>query len=318
LGLSSRRRFLAQSGAAAGSALLWPALQTAAAAADSGPNVAFPTQPRERISIASYPFREVIAGSEDRPGARSNAKMDVKDFAAHVSAKLNIKKIEPWSQHFRSLDTGYLAEFRAAVKKAQGAIVNIAVDGTNSPYAQNPAEREKAASFSKQWVDAAVAVGSPSIRTNIPAASDSEPDVDRAAETLGRVAVYAASKNVVVHLENDNPLSEDPFFIVKVIEKVNSPWLHALPDFANSLASNTEEHAYSGLQAMFGHAYGICHVKEIEADDQGKMVRADLARTFGMLKSSNYRGYCSIEWDSPGDPYAGTADLIQKAIRYLS
>jgi hypothetical protein len=36
------------------------------------------------------------------------------------------------------------------------------------------------------------------------------------------------------------------------------------------------------------------------------------------LKASHYQGYCSIEWDSPGDPYAGTQDLIDKAIRYLS
>jgi hypothetical protein len=29
-------------------------------------------------------------------------------------------------------------------------------------------------------------------------------------------------------------------------------------------------------------------------------------------------GYCSMEFDSPGDPYQGTADLIEKTIRYLS
>ena len=42
---------------------------------------------------------------------------------------------------------------------------------------------------------------------------------------LARAAEYGAKKNVVVHLENDNPISEDPFFIAQVIEKVNSPWL---------------------------------------------------------------------------------------------
>jgi sugar phosphate isomerase/epimerase len=306
-----------QSGSAAASALLWPGLR-AVFGADSGPSIHFPSQPRERIAIASYPFREVIAGPHEQNSARSDSKMDLKDFAAHVSAKLNIKKIEPWSQHFRSLEGKYLEQFRAAVEKAQGAIVNIAVDGDSSPYAAHQAERENAVSFSKQWVDVAVAIGSPSIRTNIPAASDSEPDIERAADSLSRVAEYGAAKNVVINLENDNPLSEDPFFIVSVIEKVNSPWLHALPDFANTLTTSSEEHAYSGIQAMFGHAYGICHVKELEAGEQGQMVHVDLAKTFGMLKSSNYLGYCSMEWDSPGDPYRGTADLIEKAIHYLS
>jgi sugar phosphate isomerase/epimerase len=298
-------------------ALLWPRLKSVVAA-DSRPSLQFPAQPRDRIAIASYPFREVIAGPGEQGNDRSKDTIDIKDFAAHVSAKFNIRKIEPWSRHFRSLDGKYLEQFRAAVEKAQGAIVNIAVDGEHSPYAVDRAERKKAVHFGKQWIDAAAALGSPSIRNNMPDAKDSQPDVERAADSLSRVADYGASKNVVVNLENDNPVSEDPFFIAKVIEKVNSPWLHALPDFANTLAAAQEEYAYRGIQAMFAHAYNICHVKETEADAQGQVVHADLAKTFGMLKASHYQGYCSIEWDSPGDPYAGTQDLIEKAIRYLS
>ena len=85
-------------------------------------------------------------------------------------------------------------------------------------------------------------------------------------------------------MENDNPISEDPFFIVKVIEKVNSPWLHALPDFANSLVTGREDHAYQGVQAMFAHAYNICHVKALETNEQGKEFRVDMPKTFGILR----------------------------------
>ena len=188
--------------------------------------------------------------------------MELKEFAAHISAKFNIKKIEPWSEHFRSLEKIYLEELRAAVAKAGSAIVNIAVDGEHSPYAADAAEREKALAFSREWIDAAVVIGSPSVRTNISPAKDSKPDVERAAESLKRVAEYGAAKNIVVNMENDNPKSEDPFFLVKVIEKVNSPWLRALPDFANTLAAYEEDYAYKGIEAMFGKAYNISHVKE--------------------------------------------------------
>lgn len=314
---NTRRRFLAQSATTAVGALLWPGWKPVAAAS-SGPHLQFPAQPRERIAIASYPFREVIIGPSEPGSDSSKTKFDIKEFAAHVSEKFNIKKIEPWSRHFQSLDAKYLEQFRTAVEKAQGAVVNIAADGEHSPYSVDRAEREKAVAFSKRWIAAAAAVGSPSIRNNIPEAKDSKPDVDRAADTLARVADYGAARNVVVNLENDNPVSEDPFFVVKVIEKVNSPWLHALPDFANTLTAAKEEYAYSGIQAMFAHAYSICHVKETEVDAQGREVHADLAKTFGMLKSSHYQGYCSMEWDSPGDPYAGTQGLIDKTIRYLS
>jgi hypothetical protein len=56
----------------------------------------------------------------------------------------------------------------------------------------------------------------------------------------------------------------------------------------------------------------------MEADEKGQLVHVDLAKTFGILKSTNYKGYCSMEFDSPGDPYQGTSDLIEKTLQYLS
>ncbi|MDQ1409408.1 MAG: hypothetical protein QOJ41_1143 [Acidobacteriaceae bacterium] len=275
----------------------------------------FPEQPRERIAIATYPFRDYVAGRKDPLGGQ---KLELKDFPAHVAEKFNVKKIEPWSDHFRSLDQHYLAEVRAGVQKAGGMIVNIAVDGDHSPYAADKAEREKSVTFSKQWVDAAATVGSPSIRSNMAKSSDSEPNAQRAADTLSQVVDYAARQNIIVNLENDNPVSEDPFFIVQVIEKVNNPWLRALPDFANSLVTGHGEHAYQGLQAMFALAYNISHVKALETNDQGEEFRVDMPKTFGMMRAAHYKGYCSMEFDSPGDPYKGTKELIESTIKYLS
>jgi sugar phosphate isomerase/epimerase len=297
--------------------MLWPDLDSAVAPS-SVPSLEFPSAPRDRIAVASYPFREVIAGAHEKPGASTISKMDLENFVVFVKSKFNVNKIEPWSEHFRSLDRKYLNDLRSAVEKSSGAIVNIAVDGEHSPFALDRAERQKAVSFSKQWIDAAVSVGSPSVRTNMPPAKDSKPDLERAADSLLRVAEYGAEKNILVNLENDNPQSEDPFFIVSVIEKVNSPWLHTNPDFANTLATGNTEYAYKGIAAMFNHAYSICHVKAVEADEKGQLAYVDLARTFGILKNSSYKGYCSMEFDSPGDPDKGTSDLIEKTVQYLS
>jgi sugar phosphate isomerase/epimerase len=307
---------LAEAGGAAAGVLASSHSWEVAFAGGSGAHMQFPANAYERIAVASYPFREFIVGREDKT---VGGKMELKEFAAHVSAKFNIKKIEPWSEHFRSLDKGYLEELRGAVAQAGGAIVNIAVDGEHSPYSMDAAARERAVEFSKRWIDVAVEIGSPSVRTNIPVAKDAKPDLERAAESLRRVAEYGASKHVVVNLENDNPVSEDPFFVVKLIERVNSEWLHALPDFANTLAAYEEEYAYRGIEAMFGHAYNISHVKETEVGDgKDKIAHVDLPRTFGIAKKHGYKGYFSMEWDSPGDPYAGTAGLIEKTLKNLA
>lgn len=275
------------------------------------------------MAVAAYPFRDFIVGWKGWDGKSPSSipasqQIEMKDFAAHVVDKFNIHKIEPWSRLFPSTDPRYLEQFRTAAEKAGSAVVDIAVDGEDSQYSSDDAERKRAMIFSKQWIDVGAALGSPSIRTHIEGSRKSKPDARRASETLQEVADYAAKKNVVVHLENDNPVSEDPFFIVQVIERVNSPWLRALPDFGNSLAAHDEDFAYRAIDAMFAHAYGICHVKDGEVNEQGKAVHVDLARTFDILRRRGYKGYCSIEYDAPGDPYQPTANLIEKTVRFLS
>lgn len=317
---TTRRQFVEQCASTAAAAWLLPGL---AHAASSGPSVQFPSDPRERVAVAAYPFREFIVGWKGWDGKTPSKvpreqQMELKDFAAHVAEKFNVHHIEPWSPIFPLTDPKYLEHFRLAADKAKSSIVDIAVDGGHSQYAMDKAERERAVTASNQWVDVAVALGSPGIRTHIDGAKDSKPDAGRCADTLARVAEYAAKKNVVIHLENDNPVSEDPFFIVEVIQKVNSPWLRALPDFGNSLAAHDEAFQDRAMEAMFAHAYGICHVKDGEVDDQGKASHVDLAKAFGALKKHGYKGYCSIEYDAPGDPYKPTATLVEATIRYLS
>jgi hypothetical protein len=48
------------------------------------------------------------------------------------------------------------------------------------------------------------------------------------------------------------------------------------------------------------------------------LVHVDMAKTFGILKNSNYKCYCSMEFDSPGDPNQGTADLIEETLKFLA
>jgi sugar phosphate isomerase/epimerase len=304
-----------------GAAWLLPDL--ARAAPDSGPSVKFPSAPRERVAVAAYPFREFIVGWKGQDGKTPSTvpvaqQMELKNFAAHVAEKFNVHKIELWSPVFPSTDSKYLDQFRDAIERAHSAVVDIAVDAHDSQYSADPAERDRAVTNGKRWVDVGASLRSPSIRTHIQGAKDSKPDVGRAADTLTRVAEYAARKNVVVHLENDDAVSEDPFFIVQVIDKVNSPWLRALPDFGNSFNTHDDDFAYRAIDAMFAHAYGICHVKDGEVDDQGKSTHVDLARTFAILKKNSYKGYCSIEYDEPGDPYKPTAGLVEKTVAFLS
>jgi len=284
---------------------------------NAAPSVHFPTAPRERIAIASYPFREFIAGKSDAAPA-GPGKMALKDFPAHVVGKFDIRRIEPWSDHFLSLEASYLAELRNAASKAGAGFANVAADGEDSPYSTDGAERARATRFCKQWIDVAAALGSPSVRTNIPAFHDAKPDAGVLAEQLKLIAEYAASRNVVLHLENDNPVSEDPFALVSVLDRVNSPWLRALPDFGNSFAALPTEDAYRGLDEMFARSYGISHVKNAIQTRTGKPASVDLERVFAIAAKHKYKGYFSMEWDTEGDVYEGTSKLIAATVKNIS
>ena len=225
--------------------------------------------------------------------------------------------VEPLSVHFPSTDTAYLHAFRDVIEKAGVHVVNIPVDNSFSYYDADPAARQKAVDNGKKWVDIAIIIGSPSLRTSIAQTENAKPDVAVVAEQLQKLVDYAASKNILINLENDNLVSEDAFFLVKVIKKVNSPYLHALPDFCNSMQSGNEQFNYNAVTALFPLAYNICHVKDSEAGDDGNVARVDLKKTFGILKASHYRGYCSMEWEGAGNPYDGTRFLIKSSVENL-
>jgi sugar phosphate isomerase/epimerase len=282
------------------------------------PHIVFPTHPRERISIASYPFRAYILSPDNRDRDTTLPGMNLLEFPAHVVAKFNIHNIEPHSRHFTSLQPDYLDDFRQILLKTKVRVVNIAVSTVNSFYDPDASFRGKAVDYAKKWVDVASRIGSPGIRAHIAAARNSSPNVELTAGSLREVTEYAANKNIVVTLENDDLVSEDAFFLVKVIEAVNNPYLRALPDFANSMMSGDADFNYRALQAMFQHAYNICHVKDSEANDDDKLFKVDLKQSFDILKASNFRGYCSMEFDAPGDSYAATSKLIEETIKYLS
>jgi sugar phosphate isomerase/epimerase len=307
----NRREFVGYVGLqfAAAGALLWtnPAL----AFSGTEPALTFPTAPRDRLAVASYPFRKEF---DPHHGTQK-----LLDFPKMVVQRFQVKGIEPLDEHFATTDSAYLAQFRQVLDSTGTHVVNIPVGQIHgSFYDPDETKRNLAISTAKHWVDVAAALGSPGIRTHVRGVKGTPPDAKLAASSLSQVAAYGQKKQIVVNLENDDPASEDAFFLVDILERANTPWLRALPDFANSMIlGKGEDYNYRAVAAMFQHALTISHVKEIETDNE-KLFRVDLARTFAIAKQAGYKGYFSIEWDSDGDPYAGTEHLITESLKALS
>src|SRR5260370_6670466 len=130
----SRRSFLEKLSLSAGALLAHRVRTVSAAAVQPEPRISFPTAPRERVAIASYPFRAYLASPTNRNRNPAAPGMDLTQFAAEVARKFDVHNIEPHSRHFRSLDSAYLGKFREELAKANAKVVNIAVSVEESIY----------------------------------------------------------------------------------------------------------------------------------------------------------------------------------------
>jgi sugar phosphate isomerase/epimerase len=303
---SNRRDFLIAS------ALIAPLQRLTAA---STPNIHFPTAPRDRLAVASWSFREHLDLPENRAAKKTNL-IALTDFARMVAERYQVHNVELLGQHMPSTQPAYLHELLRAVRKAGSRVIDIPAGTEKSLFDPHATTRAAAVADGKQWIDVALTLECPSVRLNIAGVKGVKPDVALTAEGLSQIARYGESKNIVVNLENDDPDVEDAFFIVKVIDKVNSPWLRALPDFCNSMLKGDEKFNYDAVTAMFQRAYNIAHVKDSEVDN-GKVFRVDVERSFKIAKASGFKGYYSAEFEGEGDAYAGVGKLVNAALKYM-
>jgi sugar phosphate isomerase/epimerase len=313
----SRRDFLIRALGGAAAAGLVPSGATGLLATANEPHVEFPTDPRARLAVASYPFRRLMDSPSNRKRDPQHPGMDLAAFARMVVERYQVHGIEPLNHHFASREPKNLEALREAFQKAGVHVVNIPADFRQSFYDPDADQRKAAIDAGKQWVDVAVAMGSPSIRVHIEGVHGTTPDAALTEESLKELADYGGQHNIVVTLENDDLVSEDAFFIVRVLDRVNHPYLRALPDFGNSAMTGDPAFNLDALTLMFRHAYNISHMKDSEEGDGGKIYNADVPGTFQIARASGYRGYFSMEMDRSGDPYEGTAHLIEQSLKAL-
>lgn len=252
-----------------------------AAEMPAGPQLVFPTEPAQRLAVTSYPFRAFIESPTNSGRDKNVAGMDLKEFPAMIAKRFGVRNINPLGDHLTSTDPVYLKEFRKAVEAAGSHIVDFGLGGKDFGNADQ-AIRDEAVAYAQRWIEIAALIGSPSVRQHLRRAQGAAPSVANTVESLARAADYAARKNIVINLENDSPGAEDPFFIVEVLSKVNHPYLRALPDFGNSLRGHDAAYNEKAVNAMFQHAFNICHVKDVLRTKSGEVYRVDVEGMFAV------------------------------------
>ncbi|MCB0374874.1 MAG: TIM barrel protein, partial [Sinomicrobium sp.] len=179
-------------------------------------------QPFFKLSLAQWSLHKAIQSGEMSP----------LDFARKAN-ELGFEGVEYVSQLYREElkkdpDPGLAMQHLLETLKSESETYHvrnlvIMIDGEGDLAVTDEAARNQAVENHKKWIDAAAFLGCHSIRVNLFGANDPEQWATAAADGLGKLADYAAPKNINVIVENHGYLSSDAALLAEVMQKVNRP-----------------------------------------------------------------------------------------------
>jgi sugar phosphate isomerase/epimerase len=240
------------------------------------------------------------------------------DFPEMIADRYKIHNLELCAPHFASTEKTYLQELKSRLVRTHSHVVNMPVDiqefRTGGGLSDADQEvREAAVNAAKTWIDIAVAVGSKSVQCD-PGEMDPE-DLGPTVESYKRLAAWGRPKGVQVIIENHGAVgSEHPEELVRLIKKVGTDMVGALPDFGNFPDEATRER---GLAALFPYARGVCHAKGLDFDAAGNETEFNFPKCMEISKKAGFKGIYSIEYEGPGEPYEGVQKTLDELLRHL-
>lgn len=171
-------------------------------------------------------------------------------------------------------------------------------------------ERDKELSELRKWVDCAHTLGAGHIRVfggTVPKTSTVEQASEWVTEVLKAGSEYAASKGVMLGLENHGGVTEKAETIVKIIKAVDSPWVGVNLD-----TGNFNKNAYQQIETILPYAINAQFKVDVRAGEDGKPERADWPRIVQMFVRSGYRGYFSLEYEEKEDAKVAVPRLTRE------
>ena len=289
-----RREFLQLTGAACAYALSSMPMHRAFAANDALPF---------KISLAEWSLHKNLFGG----------KLDNLDFPRIARKEFDIDTIELVDQFCKdkARDDAYLKELKSRAD-GEGVAIGLIMLDMNGPLgAENQVERDAAVDNTKAWVDAAAFLGSHTIRVN--ARGPQDPDLLRKhiVDSCGKLADYAAERDINVTIENHFGHSSDPDWLLSVMEAVGRPNFGTLPDFGNF---TPEVDRYDAVERFMPWAKAVS-AKASAFNDDGTVEETDYFRMMRIVRDGGYTGHVGVEsvGSTPEDEYAAirkTRDLL--------
>ena len=187
------------------------------------------------LSLAAYSFRDSFGGDLQRQASSAGGgkKIDLFDFIDYC-ADHGCQGTELTSYYFpRELTDEFLLKLKRHAFIRGIAISGTAVGNTFTLPAGEKRNQEIAAV--KKWIDRAQVLGAPHIRVFAGSAQGISKNEAKkfAIEALQESCDYAATKGVMLGLENHGGVVAEVDDLLEIVRAVNSPWFGVNLDTGN-------------------------------------------------------------------------------------
>ncbi|MDR3111374.1 MAG: sugar phosphate isomerase/epimerase [Planctomycetaceae bacterium] len=132
-------------------------------------------------------------------------------------------------------------------------------------------------------------------------------------DAFEKILPVAEKCGVILGLENHWGLCREPEGLLRIVNKINSPWLQAVLDTGNFL-----ENPYDKLDKVLPKTVFV-QAKTYYGGGVWYSLDLDYERIGDLLRKHNYRGYVSLEFEGKA-PYKTAVpqslEVLRKALRY--
>ncbi len=161
----------------------------------------------------------------------------------------------------------------------------------------------------RKWIEVAHKLGAGHIRIfggEAPAGASLDQAADWAVSVLGRAAEESGKRGVILGLENHGGITARAETMIRILERVDSPWVGINLDTGNFL-----QDPYRQIEACAPYAVNV-QVKTRVTGPEGEPVPADWDRILKALAAAGYKGYLALEYEGEEDPVTAVPRFLRK------
>jgi sugar phosphate isomerase/epimerase len=255
--------------------------------------------PRLLTSCCTYSYRDAL----------THGRMTIEDVILKA-VELKICAVDMTVYYLKSTNPEYLENLRHLAYKNAVAFSGAACG--SSLVQSDPGKRAEILTQIKGWVDVADRLGCSHLRIfagPLPPGVTLQQATDWTVEGMKFSCDYAASKGIMLGLEDHSGVSQSADVCLEIMHRVNSPYAGINLDITHFIPTPTQD-AYAQIAACIPYAT-VSHIRD-HFDDKTPI---DLDRVWKLYAAAGHKGYLALEYEpieTTETPETGIPAAIQQ------